>query len=134
MKSFKSFIPKTVFIALLLFNAGNFLFAQKQPEVEAAQGADSRIKFAGSEGDMLIFEVHLDNLPAKGTVLSILNDSGDPIFEERISATFHNCRYKITRNNMEMITFTVSGKAFYYIQSFTINYAIEEKLEVKKLK
>lgn len=134
MKSIKSFITKTVFIALLLFNAGNFLFAQKQPEVEMAQGAESRINFVGSDKDMLIFDVQLDNLPAKGTELSILNESGDLIFTERISATFHSCRYKIMRNNMEMITFTVSGKAFYYNQSFTINHKIEEKLEVKKLK
>lgn len=133
MKSIKSFIPKTVFIAILLFNACNFVYAQKQSEVEAAQGADSRIKFAGSKEDMLLFDVQLDNLPAKGVILRILNEFGEPIYTERISAAFHNCRYKIILNNMEKITFTVSGKGIYYDQTFIISMKSEERLEVSEI-
>lgn len=134
MKSFKSFAPKTVFITLLLINGGNGLFAQKQPGAQITQAVESRIRFTGSQDDMLLFDVQPDNLPAKGTELRILNESGDPIFAERISATSHSCRYRILPNDMEVITFTISGKAFYYNQSFTINRKTEERLEVKQMK
>lgn len=134
MKSIKSFIPKTVFIVFFLFNGANSLFAQKQKETQIVQAIEGRINFAGSQEDMLIFDVHLDDLPAKGTLLTILNESGEPIFTERISATFHSCRYKILPNNMELITFVVTGKSFYYDQSFTIHHKTEEILEVKEIK
>lgn len=133
MKSYKSIFPKTALVALLLFSSGNFLFGQTQPVISTVTGEDTKIKFAGSEGDMLVFEVQLDNLPVKGTTLTIVDETNNLIFEERILKTSHTCRYKVVRNNMEMITFKISGKTISFNQSFTINYKVEEKLEVKKV-
>jgi hypothetical protein len=134
MKSFQSIFPKAVLIASLLFSSGNFLLAQVQPAFTAVPVMENKIKFVGSEGDMLVFEVRLDNLPVKGSTLSILDEQNNILFEERIFAATHTCRYKIARNNMELITFKISGKTFSFNQSFTINYRVEEKLEVKKVK
>lgn len=133
MNSYKSIFPKTAFVALLLFSSGNFLLGQTQPIFTSVTGEDTRVRFAGSEGDTLVFEVQLDNLPAKGTSLTILDDKSNIIFEERILKSTHTCRYKVARNNMEMITFKISGKTIAYHQSFTINFRLEEKLEVKKV-
>ena len=133
MKSYKSIFPKAVLVALLFFSSGNLLFGQTQSVITAVTSEDAKIKFAGSDGDMLVFEVQLDNLPVKGTTLSILDEENNIIFEEKILKPSHTCRYKIPRNNMELITFKISGKTISFNQSFTINFRVEEKLEVKKV-
>lgn len=133
MKSYKSIFPKAALVALLLFSSGNFLFGQTQPVITTVNGEDTKIKFAGSEGDMLVFEVQLDNLPLNGTNLTILDEKNNIIFEERILKITHTCRYKVARNNMDMITFKISGKTISFNQSFTINYKVVEMLEVKKV-
>jgi hypothetical protein len=133
MKSYKSIFSTVAILAFFLCSPGNFLFAQSLPIVTATSSEDIKIKFAGLEGEMLVFEVELDNLPAKGTSLSILDDQQSILFEERIFKTTHTCRYKVVRNNMEMITFKISGKTISFNQSFTINYMIEERMEVKKV-
>lgn len=134
MRSVKSVFTKTVLVALFFFSSGNFLFAQTQPAPEETTGMENKIKFVGSEEDMLVFEVQLDNLPVKGSTLSILDEKNNPIFEERITTGVLIRRYKIARDEMGMITFKISGKTFSVSQSFTINYRVEEKLEVKKVK
>ncbi len=133
MKSFKSILSKAAFIALFLFVSGNFLYGQVQPVLTTVTDEEAKIKFAGFEEDMLVFEVQLSNLSARGTNLNILDENNNNIFMERILRTSHNCRYKIARNNMELITFKISGKTISFSQSFTINFRVEEKVEVKKL-
>lgn len=133
MKSFKSILSKAAFIALFLFVSGNFLYGQMQPILTTVMDEEAKIKFAGFEEDILVFEVQLSNLSARGTNLNILDENNNYIFMERILKTSHNCRYKIARNNMEVITFKISGKTISISQSFTINFRVEEKMEVKKL-
>ena len=134
MKSFRSIFSKTVFVALFLFASGNLLLAQVQRVAIAAAGADCLVEFTGQSGDMLVFEVQLDHLPVKGTVLTISDNQDNILLEEKINTVNHSRRYKIVRNTMELITFKVSGKIFSCNQSFSINYRVEEKLEVKKVK
>jgi hypothetical protein len=134
MKSYKSIFSKLAIVAFFLFSSGNFLFGQTQPIYVTTTSEDIKIKFAGLDGEMLVFEVELQNLPVKGTSLSISDDQNNILFEERILKTSHTCRYKIAgTTNMGMITFKVSGKTILVNQSFTINYKIEERLEVKKV-
>jgi len=133
MKSFKSFFQKLAFIAFVFFSSANFLFAQSQTSFTQST-TDVKIRFVGAEEDLLIFEVQLTNLPTKGSDLVIMDENGNIIFEERIATVSHTCRYKIVRNNMELITFKISGKTFLFNQSFAISYKVEEKLEVKKVK
>lgn len=133
MKSYKSIFPKAAIVALFLFGSGNFLFGQTQPVFTTVPGEDIKIKFAGMDGDMLVFEVQLENLSVKGTTLSIIDDQKNTIFEEKIVKANHSCRYKLVRDNMALVTFKISGKTISFNQSFTINYMIEERLEVKKM-
>ena len=132
MKSYKSIFPKVIIIAFFFFSSGNFLFAQGQPTFATAPGENIKIKFTGQDGEMLVFEVELQNL-TKGTSLSISDDQNNILFEEKIVKHNHVCRYKLVRNNMSLVTFRISGKTISFNQSFTINYKIEEKLEVKKV-
>lgn len=131
MKSFKTVFVRLVFASFFLFSSGNVVNAQAQP---VAETTDSLIRFAGIEDDMVIFEVELENLPLKGSTISILDNYGTVLFEERIAATSLNRRYKIVRNNIDTVTFKVSGKSFSINRSFTISYRLEERLEVKKVK
>jgi hypothetical protein len=133
MKSFKSIFPKAIIVALFLFSSGNFLYAQTQPVFSTVPAEDIKIKFAGTDGEMLVFEVQLENLSAKGAILSILDDQNNTIFEERIVKNNHVCRYKLVGDNMSLVTFKISGKTVLFNQSFTINYKVEEILEVKKV-
>ena len=120
MQPVRSIFWKAIFFGTFIFGTGNFVFAQNQPASTAVE-AGNTIKFTGAEGEMLVFEVELHKLPLKGSILNILDDQGNSLFEERIYAADHIRRYKIARADMRQISFKVSGKTFLFSKSFAIN-------------
>ena len=135
MKSIKSvFIKATCMLAFILVsNCFSRTQAQVQQNYLAAADSTGDIRFVTAEGDMLVFELNLKNLPAKGSKLKIMDQAGNLLFEEGIRAETFNVRYKIERNNISKIIFQVSNKKFLLNRSFSINTRIEERVEVAKI-
>lgn len=134
MKPLQTFLAKTFLATTILFSTSGLIPAQESSATAAVAGAEGQIKFIRLEEDKLVFDVQLDQLPLKGASLSILDGQNNVLFEERIGSVSLSRRYKIVRDNIDEITFRISGKTIYFNQSFTINYKIEEKLEVRKVK
>jgi len=133
MKSVKSFLTKIFFAAFIIISTASLLSAQEQLTSLFYTGSEEQIKFIGQEEEKLVFEVQLEQLPQKGASLSILDGQNNIIFQERIGTLSLYRRFKISVENIDKITFRISSKTFNYNQSFTINYRMEEKLEVKKV-
>lgn len=132
MKSMKTTIVQCCFVLTSFFATGNLLHAQVMPESSIHSEMDGKIKFVGKEDEMLVFHAQLENLHGKDAVISILDDNGNTLFEEKISTSSFLRKYKIVLQDIGKLTFRISGKQILYNQTFTINYRLEEKLEVKK--
>jgi hypothetical protein len=134
MKTKKPFFVKAVFAAAILFFGGSAVHAQ-QFTANAVVAAENRIRYAGTEGDLLLFDVRLENFPGADK-LQIFDQSQILIFEERIPVNTPVRRYKIPKNELDISTmsFRLSGKGFSFTQSFSVNYRIEELVEIKKVK
>jgi hypothetical protein len=134
MKSLKSVFIRTTFMLLLasLSNSFTISHAQVQPQTVAANESSSSIRFVRAEGDMLVFELRLINLPANGSKLRILDGDNNTLLEEKINTETYNIRYKIARGDISKINFEVSGRKIFLNQSFTIQSRTEEKIEVTK--
>ncbi|MBL0183289.1 MAG: hypothetical protein IPP96_13720 [Chitinophagaceae bacterium] len=134
MKSFKSIFTRTVCLLTLAIASNSFTYSQEpaKPKYAAGKTAVSDIRFVRTEGDMLVFDLLLSNLPAKGTMLRISDGENNIILEEKISTETYNIRYKIARENIKRINFEISGKKVFLKQSFTIGSRVEEKIEVTK--
>ena len=118
----------------LVCNSFSKTQAQQAPKTYvAASESGSEIRFVQAEDNMLVFELNLKNLPAKGSALSITDEAGNVIFEERIKADTYQRRYKIERNSISKIAFEISSKNFKLNRTFSINTWIEEKVSVAKL-
>lgn len=133
MKSFNQSFMKTVLI-LLLFITGvcygqvNLLSMYGISNPKAAS-----IEFIKREGSMLVFEVNLMNLLLRGCILKISDETGEIIFENRITAETYKQTYRIERNNLNKINFEVTGKKYRFRESFQLRFIIEEKVEVTKI-
>jgi len=103
-------------MAFLFLGSGNFLFGQAPALDIAAPVNEARIKYAGLQGDMLLFDVQLDNLPANGASLKITDNFGNIIFEEKIVESTLYRRYMIPKSDLEMITFKITGKIISFKQ------------------
>jgi hypothetical protein len=135
MKSVKSvFIKATCMLALVLVS-NSFSKTQAQPVLYAVSATETKgdIRFVNAQDGMLVFELNLKNLPAKGSMLQIKDEAGNLIFEERIKTETFNVRYKIERNSISKISFEVTAKKMLLNKSFSINSRMEEKIEVAKL-
>lgn len=134
MKTKKYLLLKTVFAAAFLFSTGSVMNAQ-QFTANAVTAADNRIRYAGTESDMLLFDVRLENFPGADK-LQIFDQSQILIFEERLPVNTPVRRYKIPKTELDISTmsFRLSGKGFSFTQSFSVNYRIEELVEIKKVK
>ncbi len=135
MKSLQSVFIKTTCMLLLasLLNSLTVAQAQVQQSTVAANDSSGSIRFLRAEGDMLVFELLLINLPENGSQLRILDGDNNTLLEERISTKTYSIRYKITRGDMNKINFEVSGNKIFLNQSFTIKSRMEEKVEVTKV-
>ena len=84
------------------------------------------------DGDMLVFDLQLSNLPAKGSWLRIMDEDKNVLFEQRINAATYAKRYKIVRNDLKAVHFEVINKETILKESFQLKYRVEEKMEVVK--
>jgi hypothetical protein len=135
MKSVKLFIAVFALSTSFSLLSPEKLMAQSRTAVLMDTIGGEPVKFAGLDGDMLLFDVLVDNLPAGINTLSILDENGNLLFEERVNATRLNRRVKFTRDvDVDMITFKISNKTVLVSQSFTVSYKVEEKWEIKKAK
>jgi len=134
MKSLKPFFIRTACMFILVSLSNSFTHTQAQVHAQAAAPNEScgSIRFVQAEGDMLVFELHLTNLPAKGSRLRIIDGDYNTLFEQKINTATYNIRYKIARGEMSHINFEVSGKKVFVNQSFVIKSRTEEKIEVSR--
>ena len=134
MKSLKSFFIRTACMFFLVSLSNSFGIAQAQVQPQGVTGNESTgsIRFVQAEGDMLVFDLHLTNLPAKGSRQRIFDGENNTLLEQKIGTETYNIRYKIVKGEMSNINFEVSGKKLFLNQSFTIKSRIEEKIEVTK--
>jgi len=134
MKSIRSvFIKATCLLALIVFsNSFSATQAQTMNTYKAATDA-GEIRFVQAQEGMLVFELNLKNLPVKGSILKIMDEGSNLIFEEGIKAETYTRLYKIERNNISKIVFEVSGRKILLNRSFSINSRMEERIEVAKL-
>lgn len=135
MKSLKSIFIRTACMFFLVSLCNSFTITQAQVTAQAVSGNETEgsIRFVQAEGDMLVFELHLTNLPAKGSRLRIIDGDFNTLFEQKISTATYNIRYKIARGEMSHINFEVSGKKLFLNQSFSIKSRTEEKIEVTRV-
>lgn len=119
---------------LLASLANSFSMANAQPVPVFAEGKNTAgiINFIGTEGDMLVFELKLSNLPKKGSMVRILDGELNSLFEQKIYAVQYQVRYKIPRGEMTRISFEVSGKQFFINQAFSIGSKTEEQVIVSR--
>lgn len=134
MKSINSVFTRTVCMIALVSFSNSFAktMAQGYPQLVVAKEAKENIQFVSVEGEMLIFELRLNNILLKGSVIRILDGDNNIIFEEKTNEGTYSIRYKIVRNDMRIINFQVYNKNYSLNQSFNITSVIEEKIEVKK--
>ncbi len=135
MKSIKSvFIKATCMLALVLVsNSFSLIQAQVMPKYASTTRSTGEISFVSMQGDMLVFDLDLKNLPLNGSRLHIMDEAGNTLFEEGIKTATYNKRYKIERNNISKIVFEVSSGRSLLSRTFSINSRIEERVEVAKL-
>jgi hypothetical protein len=121
-----------MFLLVSLSNSFSITQAQVQLQTVSNNETTGSIRFVQAEGDMLVFDLHLTNLPAKGCRLRIVDGDYNTLLEQKISTATYNIRYKIARGEMNNINFEVSGKKLFLNQSFTIKSRTEEKIEVTR--
>ena len=134
MKSLKTIFIRTGCMLLLVSLSNSFTVTQAQVQTKAVvfNESSNSIRFVQAEGDMLVFELHLSNLPANGSKLRIIDGDNNTLLEQNISTESYNIRYKILKGDISKINFEVSGKKLFLNQSFTIKSRTEEKIEVTK--
>lgn len=126
-------IKKAIIVPFICFSSVSFSQSEVYSSLRNEANNPSAVEFVKTDGTMLIFEVNLTGLPAKGCHLKITNESGDIIYEDRISAESYKRTFKIQRNNLNKINFEASGKNFWINETFNLQTRIEEKLVVTKL-
>lgn len=134
MKSLRSVFIKTTCMLALASVSNSFTVTQAQIQAQPIVATESAsiIRFVRIDGDMLVFELSLRNLPPKGSNLRILDGDNNTLLEEKISTETYNIRYKIVRGDISKIKFEISGKRIFLNQSFNVKSRTEEKIEVTK--
>jgi hypothetical protein len=135
MKSIKNVFIKATCMLALIFVSNSFAVTQAQQVSYLVPTDESKgdIRFVNAKDGMLVFELNLNNLPAKGSMLQIKDEAGNLLFEQRINTESYNVRYKIERNSISKITFEVTGKKILFNKSFSVVSRMEERIEVAKL-
>ena len=135
MKSFKSVFTKAACMLVLASLSNSFTISQAQMQLQfiAAKESPGNIRFVRIEGDMLVFELRLSNLPPQGSTLRISDGENITIFEKKISAETYNIRCKIVmKGDISKINFEIYGKKVFLNESFNVKFRTEEKVEVTK--
>ena len=132
MKTKQQLLKKTLFAPLLFISM--CFFGQSFTSLpEKRNAAAGTIEFVKGDAVSLTFYVQLPEVPQKGCVLKISDQSGEVLFEKRITARYYSEIYKIERSNLSKLTFEATGKHFRVEESFNLKFIIEEKIEVTKL-
>lgn len=134
MKSFQSVFTKAACMLVFAVTSNSFTVteAQARPESVVTDESPSHIRFVRVDGEMLVFDLHLKNLPENGSMLRITDGDSNTLFEEKIRAATYNVRYKIAKGDIHKINFEVAGKKILFNQSFNVKSRTEEKIEVTK--
>jgi hypothetical protein len=130
MKQLHSLAAKAGF--LFIISTGAAPITKAQAPIANVKLVSNKIQFIGVEGDMLVFELLLNDLPKEGSWLRITDENRTLIFEERIKSSSHSKRYKVIRNSMNKIQFEIFSKQTLLKESFNVNLKMEEKWEVIK--
>jgi hypothetical protein len=133
MKTSKQWFVKAMFGMVILLSAGVAGMGQQSPAA-VFTGSGDKVRYAGTEDNMLLFDVQPESFPEAGK-LQILDHAGIVVFEEKIPAGTAVRRYKIPSDEIDIstVTFRLSGKGFSFSQSFSVNYRVEERVEIKKV-
>ena len=132
MKTKQQLLKKTL-LSPLLFLSMCFFGQSFTPLPEKIDAAAGTIEFVKGDAASLTFYVRLPEVPQNGCVLKISDQSGEVLFEKRITARYYSEIYKIERSNLSKLTFEATGKHFRVEESFNLKFIIEEKIEVTKL-
>lgn len=127
MKSIKFVFLKTMTLLFIIFTH-ELSFSQSPAENQVKAEVASKVQFIGIENDYLVFEARFSELPAKGCTLQIMDENGNPIYEELINANPFMRRYKLMKDTLTRISFKAVGRGFAFTQSFIIK--TEQKLIV----
>lgn len=128
MKASNSFVTKAIFLIIVAVSS----HSTHAQNYIAEKTTMNKVQFMGIDGELLVFDLQLANLPAKRSVLRILDEKRNVIHEERINGTSLIRRYKIVKDNVTKLYFEVSDRQIILQQSFNINYKVETKWEVTK--
>jgi hypothetical protein len=131
MKHRTFFFLKMIFLAVSFLGVQSFAQAQSQT-ILASNKAVNKIQFVGMEGDMLVFDLQLTNLPAKGSWIRVMDGDKNVLFEKRIHSSTYSKRYKIIKDNISKLHFEVINHETILKESFQLKYKVEEKMEVVK--
>jgi hypothetical protein len=134
MKTSKQLFVKAVLAAVLLVTTGGAGMGQQHTAISIPETGD-KIRYAGTEDNMLLFDVQLENFPAADR-LQIFDNNKNLVFEEKIPANTPVRRYKILKDDIDIstVSFRLSGKSFSFTQSFSVQYRIEERVDIRKVK
>jgi hypothetical protein len=135
MKSLQLVFIRTTCMFFLVSLCNSFAITQAQVTAQTVsinEASAGSIRFVEAAGDMLVFELHLTNLPARGSRLRIIDGDNNTLLEQQINTETYNIRYKIVKGDMSKINFELWGKKLFLNQSFTIKSRTEEKIEVTK--
>ena len=103
MKQLRTFATTAGFVLIAVFVAPQVL--NSQPGQAIRHQLPNSIRYVGVDGDMLVFELSLNEIPAEGCQLRILDESHAVIYEERIRSARYAKRYKIVLNGISRIQF-----------------------------
>lgn len=131
MKHRNSFFLRMLFLAVSFLGIQTFVQAQSQTLL-ANNKAVNKIQFVGMEGDMLVFDLQLSNLPEKGSWIRVLDGEKNVLFEKRIYSSTYSKRYMISKDNISQLHFEVINHETILKESFQLKYKVEEKMEVVK--
>ena len=119
MKSIKFVFLKAIIIVFFTFCAGSSYSQNPSENYVKAEGAN-KVQFMGIENGFLVFDLLFSEVPAKGCTLKIMDNDGNIMFEETISANAYTRRYKVPKEETSRISFKAVGKGFVFNQSFTV--------------
>lgn len=133
MKTSKQLFVKAVLAAVLLVTTAGVGMGQQLSAVNITETGD-KIRYAGTEDNMLLFDVQLENFPAADR-LQIFDNGKNLVFEEKIPVNTPVRRYKISKDDIDIstVSFRLSGKSFSFTQSFSVHYRIEERVDIRKV-
>lgn len=127
MKPIKNFVKLLLVLFLLQVLPQ---CAQAQKSMAIAGAPVNSIRYVGMEGELLLFELELNALPAGTCSLRIRDEANTIFFEQKIEGPVYRKRYKIHPDQFQHLQFEVIQGKLLLEQRFNLRYRVEEKFEV----